>query len=135
MTFSIRFETFKSGGNPPGFERAYLGGYGFSDAASYRFVGYERDEFAVPDTTIAGVGYRHQLFMRPLGFIGKGYLSVEYNLARMDDTADGRAAFGHVVHGGAMGLDFDTMIGPMRFAAGIGESAKPKIYISLGPSF
>jgi NTE family protein len=134
-TFTVRLAAFKSGGILPAFERAYLGGYGFSDTDSYRFVGYERDEFAVPNMAIGGVAYRRQLFARPLGFIGKGYLFAEYNLARMDRAGSVISAYGRTVHGGAIGLALDSMIGPIRLAVGIGEAGKPKFYLSLGLSF
>jgi NTE family protein len=134
-TFMVRFEGFKSGGTLPGFERAYLGGYRFSDTDSYRFAGYRRDEFMVPNMVLAGVAYRRRLFSNPLGFIGSGYLSMEYNLAGMESGEAARANFDRVAHGGAIGIDFNTMIGPIRLALGIGENGKPRTYISLGPSF
>jgi len=134
-TFTVRFAAVKSGGALPVFERAYLGGYGFSDTASFRFVGYERDEFAVPNMALVGVAYHRKLFLRSLSFIGRGYMSAEYNLARMDGAGSGISAYGRTVHGGAIGLALDTMAGPMRLAVGIGETGKLRFYVSLGPSF
>ncbi len=133
-TFTLRLAAFKSDGALPAFERAYLGGYGFSDSDSYRLVGFERDEFAVSRMAIGGVGYRRQLFAQPLGFISKGYLSVEYNVAAIG-SRPGFTAYGGTVHGGAVGFALDTMLGPVRLAAGIGQPGRLRFYLSLGPSF
>ncbi len=133
-TFTIRLAAFKSGGNLPDYERAYLGGYGYSDAGSYRLVGFERDELVVPKMAIGGVSYRRQLFAQPLGFASKGYLSVEYNLAAIG-SRPGITTYAGTVHGGAVGFALDTMLGPVRLAAGIGQAGKLRLYLSLGPSF
>jgi NTE family protein len=134
-TFTLRLAAFKSGGNLPAFEQAHLGGYGFSDTSSFRFAGYERDKFAVPHMALAGVAYRRQLFMLPVSFIGRGYLSAEYSLARMNSSGSGISSYGRTAHGGAIGIALDTWIGPIRLAAGMGEAGKPKFYLSMGPSF
>ncbi|MBZ5500223.1 MAG: patatin-like phospholipase family protein [Acidobacteriia bacterium] len=133
-TITLRLAGLKSGGALPPFERAYLGGYGFSDSGSYRLVGFERDELVVPKMAIAGVGYRYQLFAQPLSFMSRGYLSVEYNLAGIGKQP-GITIYAGTVHGGAVGLVFDTMLGPVRLAAGIGQAGKLRLYLSLGPSF
>ncbi len=133
-TFTIRFAAFKSWGSLPDYERAYLGGYGYSDAGSYRLVGFERDELAVPKMSIGGVSYRRQLFAQPLGFASRGYLTVEYNLAAIGDVP-GITTYRGTVHGGAVGFALDTMLGPVRLAAGIGQAGKLRLYMSLGPSF
>jgi NTE family protein len=134
-TFTLRLAAFQSGGNLPIFDRAYLGGYGFSGSPSYRLAGFERDELAVPKMAIGGVAYRRQLFAWPMGFIGRGYLAAEYNMAGLDSAGSGIFAYDRTVHGGAIGLALDTMIGPIRIALGIGQAGKPRFYLSLGPSF
>jgi len=133
-TITLRFAGFKSEGDLPDFERAFVGGYESSDASLYRLVGFERDELAVPEMAIGGVGYRRQLFAKPLSFIGKGYISLEYNLAAIGDSP-GSAGYSGTIHGGAVGFALDTMAGPIRIAAGIGQAGKLKFYLSLGPSF
>jgi NTE family protein len=133
-TVTLRFAGFTSAGALPALDRAYLGGYGFSGGDSYRLVGFERDEHAVIRMAIGGVGYRRQVFAKPLSFLSKGYLSVDYNLAGIG-SRPGIAANGGVINGGAVGFALDTMMGPVRVAAGIGQAGKLRLYLSLGPSF
>jgi NTE family protein len=134
-TFTLRLATFQSRGNLPVFERAYLGGYGHYDSSTYRLVGFERDELVTPKMTLAGVNYRRRLFsLDPLGFIRKGYLSVEYNLAGIGRTPR-IGTRNDTVHGGAIGFALDTMLGPIQIAAGVGQAGKLRLYLSLGPSF
>ncbi len=134
-TFALRLATFQTGGNLPVFERAYLGGYGPYDSSTYRLVGFERDELVAPKMTLAGVNFRRQVFsLDPLGFIRKGYLSIEYNLAAIG-SSPGTSTHNETVHGGAIGFALDTMLGPIRMAAGLGQAGKLRLYLSLGPSF
>jgi len=83
---------------------------------------------------IVGAGYRRQMFTQPLSFINRGFLSVEYNLAAVD-RLPAIHTLGGTVHGGAVGFVMDTMIGPIRLAAGVGQAGKLRLYLSLGPSF
>ncbi len=134
-TFTLRLATFHSGSNLPIFENAYIGGYGSYDDSTYRLVGFERDELVSPNMAIASLTYRPQLFsLDPLGFVRKGYLSVEYNLAEIG-VKPGISMHYETVHGGAIGFAFDTMLGPIRIAAGIGQARKLRFYLSFGPSF
>jgi NTE family protein len=134
-TFILRLAAFQSGGNLPVFDKAYVGGYGFSASSSYRLAGFKRDELSVPKMVIGGMGYRRQLISsNPLGFVRKGYVSLEYNLAAIGNRPE-ISTWHETVHGGSIGFALDTLIGPIRMAAGMGQAGKLRLYLSLGPSF
>lgn len=132
--FSIRLAGMKSRGILPEYEKAYLGGFGYSDSSSLRLVGFARDELRVDGFALAGASLRRLAFNRPMSFARRGFLTLEYNLAGINQSPP-KSSDARVVQGAAIGFSLDTMVGPMRFAAGMGEAGKVRFYFSLGPSF
>ncbi len=133
-TLSIRLAGMWSGGALPEYERAFLGGYGYTDTATTRLVGYARDEISVRKFVLAGGSFRREVLNRPLSFARRGFLTLEYNVAGVSGQT-GVPSGRRMIQGAAAGFSLDTMIGPVRFAAGVGEAGKPRVYFSLGPSF
>jgi len=130
----VRLAGMRSRGILPDYEKAYLGGYGCFDSPSLRFVGLARDELSVDRFALAGAGLRRLVLNRPLSFARRGFLTLEYNLAGI--TEQNRNPSGaRAVHGAALGFSLDTMVGPVRLAAGIGDAGKMRVYFPLGPSF
>jgi NTE family protein len=134
ITLGVRFAGMRSRGILPDFEKAYLGGYGNSESSSLRLVGFARDELSVGGFSLAGASLRHLVLDRPMSFARRGFLTFEYNRAGINEQT-GKPSDARVVQGAAIGFSLDTMIGPVRFAAGIGEARKVRICFSVGPSF
>jgi outer membrane protein assembly factor BamA len=133
-TLGLRTAGMGSRGTLPVCEKAYLGGYGYPDSPSLRLVGFARDELTADRFVLAGANVRYQVLSRPMSFARRGFLTLEYNLTEISEPA--RVPSGsRMIQGAAVGFSLDTMIGPVRFATGIGESGKLRIYFALGPSF
>lgn len=128
----VRVAGVMSTGSLPYYEFPRFGGYTFLDDPSRPLVGYERDQFKAHRLVMAGLSGRRQLFMRPTGFFRRGFFSAEYNSAKILEPSSGGYA---LVHGGAIGLSFDTVGGPMRVATGFNQDGKVRFYLLLGPSF
>ncbi len=133
-TLSVRLAGMWSRGDLPEYEKAYLGGYGYTDTATSRLVGFARDELSVRRFALAGASLRREMLNRPLSFARRGFLTLEYNVAGVREQT-GVPSAGRTVQGAAVGFSLDTMIGPVRLAAGVGEAGKLRVYFSLGPSF
>src|SRR5881628_31384 len=133
-SIGFRFGGVVSHGDLPFYDRMYIGGYNFSEMASRQFLGFARDELAARQGGLFAASYRWQFFSHPLSFMRRGFLHFQYNLAAISDM-DSRPYSFATYNGGGVGFLLDTLIGPMRFAAGIAEGGRGKIYISLGPSF
>ncbi len=133
-TLSVRLAGMWSGGTLPDYERAYLGGYGYTDTASSRLAGFARDELSVRRFALAGASLRREILNRPMSFARRGFLTLEYNVAGISEQT-GVPSLARMIQGAAAGFSFDTMIGPVHIAAGVGEAGKPRVYFSLGPSF
>ena len=133
-TVGFRFGGIFSRGGLPFYDRLYIGGYNFSEMASRQFLGFARDELAARQGGLFAASYRRQLFSRPLSSVRRGFLHFQYNLAAISDQSSRPYGF-TTYNGGGVGLLLDTMLGPMRFASGVGEGGRGKFYLSLGPSF
>ncbi len=133
-TIRFRLGGAVSRGDVPFQERLYIGGYNFSEMASRQFLGFARDELAARQGGLIESSYRRQILSRPLSFVKRGFLYFQYNLAAISDRNSPPYSF-VTYNGGGVGLLLDTLVGPMRFAAGVGEGGRGKFYLSLGPSF
>jgi NTE family protein len=123
-----------SRGALPFFERVYLGGFSFSEIGSRQFLGYSRDEFAPNQFGLAGAGYRHRLFSRPLSPVRRGYIYLDYNIAGISNNQQRPYDF-KLYNGVGAGLLVDSLIGPVRLIGGWGEGGRFNFYLSIGPSF
>jgi NTE family protein len=123
-----------SRGALPFFERVYLGGFSFSEIGSRQFLGYSRDEFAPNQFGLAGAGYRHRLFSRPLSLIRRGYIYGDYNIAGISNNQQRPYDF-KLYNGVGVGLLVDSLIGPVRLVGGWGEGGRFNFYLSIGPAF
>jgi len=123
-----------SRGPIPFYDRFYIGGLSFSEGGARHLPGYSRDELLANQMAILGSSYRYRFFSRPLSFVRHGFITAEYNIAAIS-TRQELPTKSRYYNGIGFGLAFDTLLGPMRFAGGIGEGGRSKFYMSLGPSF
>lgn len=133
-TFQISATAGYSHGPAPFYDLFYIGGHSFSERASRHFLGLDRDELLVRQTGILSASYRRQILNKPLAFVKRGFLTGTYNSAYSSTRRMAPYDF-DLLHGAGLGLDLDTMIGPMRAAAGWSEAGRLHFYISIGPSF
>ena len=133
-TFQIGITAGHSSGSVPFYELFRVGGYSFSENASRRFLGLDRDEFLVRQMGIFSMGYRRQILNKPLAFVKRGFLMGAYNGLLSSQRQVSPYNF-DVLHGGGLGLDLDTMIGTMHAAGGWSETGRLHFYVSIGPSF
>jgi NTE family protein len=133
-TIVLRASALRSTGNVPFFDRFYAGGYSFSDGGPRRFVGFDRDELSANQMAIFALGYRRELFRKPLSFTRRAYLTVLYNGAAMSSKQTSPYEFAFL-NGAAAGIALDTLLGPVRLVGAWGEGGKAKIYLVFGPGF
>jgi outer membrane protein assembly factor BamA len=133
-TVRVHLGATVSRGQVPFYERAYLGGYNFSELASRHFFGFKRDELVALQAGLAAASYQREIFSQPLSFVRRGFLLLHYNVAALSERNSRPYGF-NVFHGAAVGFSLDTLLGPMRFAAGLAEGGRGQFYLSLGPSF
>ena len=133
-TIRLRLGATVSRGQVPFYDRAYIGGYNFSELASRHFFGLKRDELVARQAGLGAASYHREIFSKPLSFVRRGFLLLEYDVAALSDK-DSQPYDFKVFHGAGAGLSLDTLLGPMRFAAGLAERGRGRFYLSLGPSF
>jgi outer membrane protein assembly factor BamA len=133
-TFHLNASGGYSHGPAPFYDLFFVGGYCFSERASLQFPGLRRDEIAARQMAVAGVGFRRQLFSRPLGFIKRGFLTGIYNAGFFSDRETSPYNVDYM-NGAGVGLAFDTLLGPIRAAGGWAEGGRFNFYLSLGPAF
>lgn len=123
-----------SDGDVPFYDLIFVGGHSFADAASRQFLGLRRDEFRVRQLAVVGVGYRRQIFARPLNLVKRGYLTATYNGAFLGERSAPPYDYRYF-NGIGVGLAADTMIGPLHVQAGWGEGGRLNFHLSFGPRF
>ncbi|MBN2338867.1 MAG: hypothetical protein JXP48_10040, partial [Acidobacteria bacterium] len=123
-----------SDGEVPFYDLFFVGGHSFADAASRHFLGLRRDEFRVRQMAVVGVGYRRQVFARPLNLVKRGYLTATYNGAFLGERTSAPYDFRYF-NGIGVGLAADTMIGPLHVQTGWGEGGRLNFHLSFGPRF
>ncbi len=133
-TIVMRWGLAYSRGVLPFFERFYAGGFSYSDTGPRRFLGFDRDELNANQMAILALGYRRQIFNRPLSFTRRGFLDILYNGAALSDRRSSPYDF-TFFNGVGVGLSLDTLVGPVRLMSAWGEGSRGKFYISIGPSF
>jgi NTE family protein len=133
-TFQVSAAAGYSHGPAPFYDLFYIGGYSFSERASLHFLGLDRDELLVRQAGIFSPGYRRQILNKPLAFVKRGFLTGSYNVVLSSTRRTSPYDF-DLLHGAGLGVDLDTMIGPMRAAGGWSEAGRLHFYISVGPSF
>ena len=133
-TFLISATAGYSHGPVPFYDLFYVGGYSFSERASRHFLGLDRDELLARQMGIFSTSYRRQILSKPLAFVKRGFLMGTYN-AVLSSTRQTSPYDFDLLHGAGLGLDLDTMIGPMRAAGGWSEAGRLHFYISIGPAF
>jgi NTE family protein len=133
-TFRINAAAGYTRGPVPFYDQFFIGGYSFSESASWQFSGLDRDELLVSQMGILGAGYRRQLFSDPLTFIRRGFLMATYN-GVLSSTRQ-KAPFNFdMLHGVGIGVALETLIGPFRASGGWAEQGRFHFYITFGPSF
>jgi NTE family protein len=133
-TFQLNGSIHHSHGFVPFFDQIFVGGYSFSRIGSKQFLGLERDELTAQQAAIVGASYRRQLFLRPLSFIKAGFVSAIYNGVFYSNRPSLPYNFDYM-NGAGLGLDLDTMVGPVHIAGGWAEGKRANFYITFGPSF
>jgi NTE family protein len=118
----------------PFYEQFYVGGYNTSVGASRHLLGFSMDELAGQQFSLGGMTLRRELFGKPLSFIRRGFVLGTYNIAAMSQDVASPYRWKYY-NGGAVGLALDTLIGPFRIMAGLGEKGRFNLYLSLGPGF
>jgi NTE family protein len=133
-TIRISASAAYSHGSVPFYDHFYVGGYSFSEKASRQFFGLKHDEIAARQIGVIGLSYRRQLFSHPLNFIKRGFLMGIYNglFYSQNQTSPYEVNY---LNGAGVSVAFDTMLGPVRLAAGWSESGRFNLYFTLGPAF
>ncbi len=123
-----------SRGSIPFYERFYVGGFNFSEGAPRRMVGFDFDELPANQMGIFAASYRYRWLSRPLGFAKRAFVAGYYNAAALSDQE--RSPYNFNLYQG-VGAEFsvDTLIGPLRLAAGWGQGSRFKLYFTFGPSY
>lgn len=121
-------------GDIPFYDQFYIGGFNFSDGGPRQLLGYERDELLARQMAAASVSYRREMFARPVSFAKRIFLTGFYNVAAVSVRESSPYRFS-LYHGVGVGLSIDTVLGPARLTAGLGESGRFNFYLSLGPGF
>jgi hypothetical protein len=92
------------------------------------------DELTGQQIAVAGVSLRRELFGQPLTFIRHLYALGVYNVAGI--SQEQVSPYRWKYHNGAgIGLGLDTLLGPVRIMAGLGDSGRFNLYLTLGPGF
>jgi NTE family protein len=133
-TLIFRAAAGYSEGDIPFYDRFYLGGFNFSEGASRQFLGYERDELLARQMGLAAVGFRRELFARPVSFAKRVFLTGFYNASAISQRESSPYEFA-LYHGVGVGLAIDTVLGPARLTGAWGESGRFNFSLSLGPGF
>jgi outer membrane protein assembly factor BamA len=123
-----------SRGPLPFYERFYAGAYSFAGKGPHHFLGFSRDELAANQLAMLAASYRYRIFSHPISFARRGFLFGTFNFAAVSSQETSPYDFTYF-NGGGFGLAIDTLLGPARIALGWGSSGKPKLYISMGPTF
>jgi hypothetical protein len=97
-------------------------------------VGFDRDELVANQMAILTLGYRRQLFARPLSFTRSAFLFLLYNGAGISDRQSSPYDF-RFYNGAMAGVAIDTLIGPLRLGGAWGEGGRGNFYLSFGPGF
>jgi len=121
-------------GEVPFYNLFFVGGHSFTDLASRQLLGLRRDEFRMRQMAIARVGYRREVFARPLNLVKRGYLTAAYNGAFLGERTSPPYDFRYF-NGVGVGLAADTMVGPLHLQVGWGEGGRLNFHISFGPGF
>jgi NTE family protein len=123
-----------SRGSMPAIENFHAGGFNYAHGGSMQVLGFDYDEMSARQMWIAGAAYRYRWLARPFGFARRIFISGYYNAAGVSPQSRLPYNF-DVFHGGGAEISMDTLIGPLRAAAGWGEGGRFHFYLSLGPSF
>jgi NTE family protein len=123
-----------SRGAVPFYERFYIGGFNFSEDGPRRLIGFDFDELSANQMGILAVSYRYRWFSESLGFLKRSFISGYYNAAAITRQEKRPYNF-DLYHGLGAELSCDTMIGPLRLAAGWGQGGRFNIYFTFGPAF
>lgn len=121
-------------GSIPFYERFYIGGFNFSEGAPRRMAGFDFDELPAHQMGIIAASYRYRWLSRPLGFAKRAFVTGYYNAAALSDEARSPYDF-NLYQGVGAELSVETMIGPLRLAAGWGQGSRFNLYFTFGPSF
>jgi len=123
-----------SRGPVPFHDMFFTGGRSFSQAASIPFMGLKRDELPVRQMAIVSASYRRLLFTRVFSFIRRGYITGTYNGMYSSIRQKQPYEFSYL-NGAGLGVDLDTILGPVRASGGWAEGGRFSFHISVGPSF
>jgi NTE family protein len=133
-TFRVNASAAFSRGAVPFYDRFFVGGYSFSERASRQFLGLDRDEIIARQLVLLGGIFRRQISARSLGFLKRTYLIAAYN-GLFFSSRETRPYQFHFLSGGGLGLENDTLFGPVRVVGGWGEHSRFHVYVSLGSRF
>jgi outer membrane translocation and assembly module TamA len=110
--------------DPPLSRPLFLGGYP-------RFIGYAMEEFIANDYGRFQLVYRYsltdKLYLKAIGNVGAVWRSLDDLLSR-EQQAD-------LLWGGGVSLAWDTLIGPVDVALGLGENERLHLYVFYGYPF
>jgi len=118
----------------------FVGGQNYLSHASIPLPGYDVDELYGKDLWLAGVEWRRQYPVKLPGMVDGGYFFVKYGVTgiRLPEpslfTQDLDSPLA-IFHGGGAGLALETLLGPVRLFAGIGEQGRYHFSFSMGPDF
>ncbi|MFH1574032.1 MAG: patatin-like phospholipase family protein, partial [Acidobacteriota bacterium] len=133
-TLQVRGDLGYTDGDIPFYDQFYLGGYSLSQGGPRQMMGYRLDELLARQVGLVSIAYRHRLLTNPLSFARRVYLTGTYNVAAWSREKARPYRFQYA-HGFGLALSFDTLVGPIHFAGGWGESGRFNFYLTLGPGF
>jgi NTE family protein len=123
-----------SRGAVPFYDMFFTGGRSYSQIASFPFMGLRRDELPVRQMAIVSASYRRLVFTRVFSLIRRGYVTAIYNGMYSSVQQKQPYEFGYL-NGTGLGVDLDTILGPVRASGGWAEGGRFSFHISVGPSF
>ncbi|MBU4564041.1 MAG: patatin-like phospholipase family protein [Desulfarculus sp.] len=107
---------------PPFSQALFIGGFD-------GMWGYAYEEFLGQDLASVQLMYRYELtplvYLRLAGNVGGAWMSL----------SDARDNWEQLYWGGGFGLGFDTPLGPLEMALGLGEAGRVNVYLSFGHNF
>ncbi len=122
-------------GDPPFFDRFYVGGAQYLAFSAEPFVGLRRDEIVADHFVTAGVSYRRIVKDFQLGLLKSVSLGGEYQ-AGLFNRDDRLSQFRSLLHGFGGGLYLDTrFLGALKVSFGGTDRGDFNAYVSVGPSF
>ena len=123
-----------SRGSVPFYDRYFLGGFNYSEIGPQRLIGFQYDELSANQMGVLAAEFRYRWYYQPLGFAKSGFIAGYYNAAPLSLREEAPYDF-RLYHGMGAEFSFDTMIGPVRLAAGWGQGGRFNLYLTFGPAF